>query len=306
MVQVVVALRVDVCTRQGLRAGVPRLLEALRAQGLRAMFFVTMGPDRAGLALLRAWRPTFLAKLWRTRAWRLYGLRTLAAGTLLPPRPAGAGAPDLLRQIAVEGHEVAPHGWDHAGWQQGAHRRPAAGLRADLARALAACEAALGARPAASAAPGWRTTPAALGVQDDLGLAWASDARGRAPFRPLVGGVPLRTAQVPTTLPTLDELLGRVPDPAGALLAALRPGLNVLTVHAEVEGGPAGADLFRAFVAGARRQGAALVSLGEAARQVLARADELPLAPLARGHVAGRSGWVAVPEVPVATPAAVC
>ena len=110
MVQATVALRVDVDTRRGLAEGVPRLLELFRRAGVRASFFVTLGPDRSGLAIRRALRPSFLYKMWRTNPLKLYGLRTLLSGTLLPALPVGAGAPALLRQIADEGHEVAPHG----------------------------------------------------------------------------------------------------------------------------------------------------------------------------------------------------
>lgn len=292
MVQTTVALRVDVDTRRGLTEGGPRLLELFRRAGVRASFFVTMGPDRSGRAIRRALRPSFLLKMWRTNALRLYGLRTLLSGTLLPSRPVGSGAPELLRQIAGEGHELAIHGWDHVGWQDRIARLDAVAIRADLTRAVRAFEAALGIAPHASAAPGWRTSETALGVQEDFGFRYASDTRGTAVFRPSVGGVALATLQVPTTLPTMDELLGRVRDLPGALLGALRPGLNVFTLHAEVEGGPL-APAFERFLGELRQRGVALTTLDEIAAQALARPDELPVVPVVRGTVGGRSGWIA-------------
>ncbi|PYM34810.1 MAG: 4-deoxy-4-formamido-L-arabinose-phosphoundecaprenol deformylase [Candidatus Rokuibacteriota bacterium] len=292
MVQATVALRVDVDTRRGLEEGVPRLLELFRRTGTRASFFVTMGPDRSGLALRRALQPGFLAKMWRTNALGLYGVRTLLSGTLLPARLVGAGMPGLLREIAAEGHEIGPHGWDHVGWQDRVHRLPAAAIRTELLRAAEAFEAVFGVRPASSAAPGWRTSPGALAIQDGLGLRYASDVRGTAPFRPAVNGAGLRTIQVPTTLPTLDELLGRVRDLPGALLAALRPGLNVFTLHAEVEGGPL-LPTFAEFLEAARRRGVVLATLEEAVAGVLGKGDDVPVAPVTRARVDGRSGWVA-------------
>ena len=77
----------------------------------------------------RALRPSFLAKIWRTNPFKLYGLRTLLSGTLVPARLVGAGAPAMLRQIADEGHEVAPHGWDHVGWQDRIPRLDAVAIR---------------------------------------------------------------------------------------------------------------------------------------------------------------------------------
>jgi len=294
VVQATVALRVDVDTRRGLEEGVPRLLELFRRATLRASFFVTMGPDRSGVAIRRALRPGFLLKMWRTNPFRLYGLRTLLSGTLLPAPPVGAGAPALLRQIADAGHEVALHGWDHVGWQDRIDRLAPSAIRADLTSAARAFVAIFGQAPRASAAPGWRTSPEALVIQEDWGLRYASDTRGDAPFRPWAAGGSLKTIQVPTTLPTMDELLGRVRDLPGALVGALRPGGNVFTLHAEVEGGPLRPALER-FVEGARRAGAALTRLDEVAAAALADGDDLPVAPVIRGRVDGRSGWISAP-----------
>jgi len=292
MVQATIALRIDVDTRRGLDEGVPRLLELFRRTDIRASFFVTMGPDRSGAALRRAWRPAFLWKMWRTNALRLYGLRTILSGTLLPARPVGAGDPELLRQVAAAGHEVAPHGFDHVGWQDGVHRWGGARIRADMTAAVRAFEAVFGTRPEASAAPGWRTTDEALVVQEELGLRYASDVRGREPFRPAVGGGTLKTPQIPTTMPTFDELLGTAPDVVAALDESIRPGLNVLTGHAEVEGG-ALLGALEAFLARARRRGVEIVRLGDVIARAGGGADPLPAVPVGRGHVAGRSGWVA-------------
>jgi TolA-binding protein/peptidoglycan/xylan/chitin deacetylase (PgdA/CDA1 family) len=284
---------VDVDTRRGLDEGVPRLVALFDRLGLRASFFVTMGPDRTGLALRRAWRPSFLVKAWRSRAWRLYGLRTLLRGTLLPAVPVGAGAPTLLRALASAGHEVAPHGFDHVAWQDRVHRMSAPRVRADLRAAAEAYAAALGRPPAASAAPGWRTAPLALVIQDEFGYRYASDVRGDGPFRPVVDGRVLVTVQVPTTVPTLDELLGRTRDPAEVVTAALRPGLNVLAFHAEVEGGP-WLRWAETLLGRLVRRGIAAGPVGEVAGPWLACPEALPARPVRRGRVPGRSGWLAV------------
>lgn len=293
MVQTTIALRVDVDTRRGLDEGVPRLLELFRQTDVRASFFVAMGPDRSGAAIRRAWRPAFLWKMWRTSALRLYGLQTILSGTLLPGRPVGAGAPELLRQIGIEGHEVAPHGFDHVGWQDRVQRWSAERVRGDMADALHAFEVVFGTRPEASAAPGWRTTAEALVVQEEFGHRYASDVRGHAPFQPALASGPLKTLQIPTTMPTLDELIGRVPDVVSALEQSMRSGLNVLTAHAEVEGGLL-LGAFERFLQRARRRGVEITRLGDAATSICEQADSLPVLPIGRARVPGRSGWVAV------------
>jgi len=76
------------------------------------------------------------------------------------------------------------------------------------------------------------------------------------------------------------------------LLAAVRPGLNVFTLHAEVEGGPL-LPTFAEFLEGARRNGVVLATLEEAVAGVLDKGDDVPVAPVTRARVDGRSGWVA-------------
>src|ERR1700712_3660445 len=89
----VLGLRVDVDTHDGMRDGVPRLLEVMAAEGVKATFYFAMGPDRSGLAVLNALRPGFLKKMTRTGAAQVYGWRTGLSGTLLPPPPVGPAFP---------------------------------------------------------------------------------------------------------------------------------------------------------------------------------------------------------------------
>ena len=63
---------------------------------------------------------------------------------------------------------------------------------------------------------------------------------GQGPFYPEMAGEQFRCLQIPTTLPTLDEVIGSVGTDIQALteyyLNILSGGLNILTVHAEIEG----------------------------------------------------------------------
>src|SRR3990172_7258883 len=130
----VLGLKIDVCTFDGLRVGVPALLALLDRHGVRATFFVALGPDTTGRAILRILRPGFLAKMRRTRAVATYGIRTILSGTLLPPRHAGRRLAPLLRQVVVAGHELAVHGYDHRRWQDGVERMDAGAVRGGVGR----------------------------------------------------------------------------------------------------------------------------------------------------------------------------
>ena len=237
----ILGLRIDVCTYEGLRTGVPALLSLLARFDARASFFVALGPDRSGRALLQLLRPGFAAKMRRTRAIRAYGWRTILSGTLLPARRA-ADLAEVVRAIPAAGHEVAVHGYDHRRWQDRLFRMTEAEVRREMAQAVAVYERVIGRRPDGFGAPGWQCSPTSLRVLDESSFAYASDTRGRQPFFPSLHGRTLRTLQIPTTLPTLDEVLGLDGMDGDGFVGLVNQRLRqdpwpVLTLHAEMEGG---------------------------------------------------------------------
>ena len=294
-----VGLKIDVCNRRALDRGVPGMLALLAEQGIQASFFVTFGPDHSGRALRRLFRPGFLRKMVRTRAPRMYGLRTLFYGTLLPGPPVGEAAPELLRRIEGEGHEVGIHGFDHVGWHDGLMRMDEEQVRSSLSRAAERFGHALGHPPRFSGAPGWQVSATSLRVQETLGLDFASDARGPAPFVPAVDGQALRTLQVPTTHPTSDEVLGAGEADASGLcayyLGRLRgAGPHVLGLHAEAEGIHLSAwlgDLLTAL----KQRGARFRTLSQLAHQARPRAC---IRSLELRRIPGRADPVACPGEP--------
>src|SRR4029078_9630233 len=130
----VLGLRVDVDTHDGMRLGVPRLLDVMKEEGVKATFYLSMGPDRSGLAVLNALRPGFLRKMRRTGAARVYGLRTILSGTLLPARPIAIAFPELCRLVREADQEVGVHAWDHRSWQDRLPRWPPAKVARELDR----------------------------------------------------------------------------------------------------------------------------------------------------------------------------
>jgi undecaprenyl phosphate-alpha-L-ara4FN deformylase len=291
-----VALKVDVDTYAGTRDGVPRLLELLGRHGVRATFYFSLGPDRSGRAVFRVFtRKGFLRKMLRTRAPSVYGLRTILSGTLLPARDIGAAFGHVVRQAADLGHEVGIHAWDHVTWHDRLHRMPKETVRDHLARAAAAFAVALGRPARTSAAPGWTVSASSLEFQDELSLSHCSDCRGIEPFFPVVGGRRFSALQIPTTLPTLDELLGENGIRPGNVndhyLSRLQPELNVHTIHAELEGG-ALAPVFEDLMEKLRSRGAGFATLAEVAEAAREKASTAEVRLL--GKVPGRAGPVAV------------
>lgn len=295
----VIALKIDVDTYIGTRDGVPHLLEILARYGIRATFYFSMGPDNSGKAIRRIFtRKGFLKKMLRTKAPSAYGLKTLLYGTLLPAPMIAASFPDILRLAERKGHEVGIHCWDHVKWHDYLPWLPKPVTLMELGRASAQFEEILGHRAETTAAPGWTVSADSLEIQDAMQLDYCSDSRGRAPFFPVIEGRRFRTLQIPTTWPTADELLGENGITAETIndyyLTLLKPGLNVHTIHAEMEGrglAPCFSNLLERLLA----RGVRFITLAEAAELFGRNAGD---APLAMGELPGRAGKVALQGKP--------
>jgi undecaprenyl phosphate-alpha-L-ara4FN deformylase len=291
-----IALKIDVDTHQGLGLGVPRLSAMLKREGIAASFYITMGPDNSGRAIIRVLRNRgFLSKMFRTKAVSMYGLRTVLSGTLLPSRPIALAFPEVMRDLMRSGFEVGVHGYDHVRWQDQLDRIGDDGVRSELAEAFEAYRAIIGHPARTFAAPGWRTNDSALLALEEANLAYRSDTRGHAPYRCIVEGRVLKTIEIPTTLPTLDEVMGlpEIPDAAAAhrfYLDEFKDGaLNVHTVHAETEG-MGQLEMFSALLRALKERGAQFVRLEEVAAGL--DAAELPVCPVIRSTMPGRAGWI--------------
>ena len=293
-----VALKVDVDTHDGMRDGVPRLLETLGRMDIKATFFLSFGPDNAGKAIFRLFKdPSFLKKMVKTKAPSLYGLRTVLSGTILPPRPIATAFPELVRQIAAEGHEVQVHAWDHRKWQDHLDEMSEGEIEREYTTALNAYKEILGRDAGAVASPGWQATEKSLMVEEGLGLTYASDFRDGVSCFPVVGEQRLSTLQIPTTGPCLEELLTMGITAPEELVERLLAGLRgkrypVLALHAEVEGGPF-QSLFMELAAKLLKAHGECVRLMDFAKEILRKPQEVPLANLIQTRLDGRAGLVA-------------
>jgi undecaprenyl phosphate-alpha-L-ara4FN deformylase len=291
------ALKVDVDTDRGTRIGVPSVAADCGEFGAPACFLFSLGPDQTGRAVTRVLRPGFFGKVSRTSVLEIYGLRTLLSGTLLPAPHIGRRNAGAMRAVRDAGFEVGIHCYNHYRWQDHLAGMDLPAVRAEFALAGDEFSRVFGTRALTAGAAGWQSNALSREVYDEAGLLYSSDTRGTHPYLPRVGGRVFRTVEIPSTLPTLDELMGRpgFPDSAipGHLMSLLRPDrLNVFTLHAEIEGMRRRA-LFRDFLEACRRSGVAFVRLGEEARSILGDRQSLPTCDQVMAAVDGRSGLVA-------------
>jgi len=289
----IAGLRVDVDTFRGTRDGVPNLLDTLSRNHLRASFFFSVGPDNMGRHLWRLMRPVFLAKMLRTNAARLYGWDILARGLLWHGPLIGRLCRDPIRKTADAGHEVGLHAWDHHRWQSRVAGWDRHAVAAEIQKGYDALSDILGEAPTCFAAPGWRVTPDALLALDRFPFRFESTCRGYSLFHAVIENRRLSHIQVPTTLPTFDEVIGlecTVETYNEYLLGLMRPDrLNVLTIHAEVEG-IVFLSLFRGFLKRAAERGISFAPLGE----IISSVDKIEESGADQATVAGRDGWLAV------------
>jgi len=285
------AIKVDVDTYRGTRDGVPRLVELLKTHHADATFLFSLGPDHTGRAMRRIFRPGFFSKVKRTSVLENYGIRTLLYGSLLPGPDIGRQCAPVLRRVKAEGFEVGIHCWDHVRWQDFVSARDADWTEREMLRASERFQEIFHEKSRAWGAAGWQTNRHAAWVQEQT-CDYASDTRGRGPFRPLWNGVRIGCPQLPTTLPTLDELIGIHADVASHLLKLTEtPADHVFTAHAELEGGRLIGDLEK-LLSGWKRQGYELVSMRNLFLSL--RVENLPKHEVIYGEVPGRSGTLAL------------
>jgi peptidoglycan/xylan/chitin deacetylase (PgdA/CDA1 family) len=293
-----IGLKVDVDTLRGTREGVPRLMALFKKHGIDATFYFSVGPDHTGRAMRRVFRKGFAQKVARTSVLKHYGLKTLLYGVLLPGPDIGRNGGAVMRSVHEAGFEVGLHTYDHVRWQDYVAGATAAWTRVEFERGLEAFERVFGFLPQSHAAAGWQINAHALDLEREHGLRYASDTRGAAPFFPLLAQGPSPCPQLPTTLPTFDELLGRdgidESSIADAVFARSRsssdPRLQVFTLHAELEGLLL-LDAFESLLLKWRDCGAQLSRMAKI--HELAMQSRLPDQTVVMGEVAGRSGLLA-------------
>ncbi len=291
------ALKVDVDTDRGTREGVPNLVEDCQSFDAPACFLFSLGPDQTGRAITRVFRPGFFKKVSRTSVVKLYGLRTLLNGTLLPAPHIGRRNAGVMRTVRAAGFEVGIHCYNHYRWQDYVQKMSLAEVRHEFIAARAEFLRIFAQEAQTAGAAGWQSNARSREVYDEANLLYASDTRGGAPFFPRIDGKVFKTLEIPSTLPTFDELLGRPEYPDDkivahylSLLSADRP--NVFTLHAEIEG-MGRRPLFRALLAACTEAGVEFIRLDDLARELLANPAAIPVRDQVLAEIDGRSGVVA-------------
>lgn len=297
MTATVLAIKVDVDTDRGTREGVPALIKLFNEFDINATFLFSLGPDNTGRAIRRIFRPGFFNKVSRTSVISVYGFKTLLNGIVFPGPLIGKRNETTMRKTKAAGHEVGIHCWDHVKWQDELARLSVDDVRDEFAKARNEFGRIFGVESLTAGAAGWQADLKSLTVYDEADLLYASDCRGHSPFFAMVEERSFKTLQIPTTLPTLDELIGRSEYPDEKLtdhyldMLKSQP-LNVLTIHAELEG-MAKIDWFRTFLSDAVRDGVVFDRLDSMANKLLKNPASIARHLVQEREIDGRSGTLA-------------
>ena len=228
----------------------------------------------------------------RSRAASLYGWDILLAGTAWPGRRIGAENEAIICK-AAQHHEVGLHAWDHHAWQAWAGVWDIPRLAREVERGVLELEAITGQPVRCSAVAGWRADQRVVKAKERFAFRYNSDCRGTGPFLPLLGENRTGTVQIPVTLPTWDEVVGREVSADRFnryILDAMHrdAGTPVYTIHAEVEGIAYQQD-FDALLALAAQEGIQFCPLSQ---MLPDDPGTLPLGKIVRHEMAGREGWL--------------
>lgn len=294
------ALKIDVDTYDGMRDGVPNFLKLLRELKITASFFIPFGPDESGKAIFRVFRKKgFLKKMSRTNPMKLYGIKTMLRGTILPAPMIGSSFPEIVKSVIAEGHELGIHGYNHVLWQDHLLEMTEAEVKSEFDSGVNRYAEVIGKKPSAFAAPAWLCSPTSLKMVDAFRFDYASDSRGTVPFFPSMNGQSFSTLQIPSTLPTTDEMLGlngmdekAVHDHFTKLMQSSPDIVHVHTIHTEVEG----TALFKSFsdwLRSLKSQGVTLVTLDSIAKAAMKEPKKIPRCEVTLKEIPGRAGPVA-------------
>ena len=229
----ILGLKIDVDTYLGMKRGVPHLLSILARFGIQATFYLSMGPDASGRAILQLLKnPRFIRKMLRTNAGRLYGMKTALYGTLLPSPMIALSFPELIEQIISAGHEVEFHAWDHRRWQDELHQRPSEWIKDWFEKGVQAYRKLVKKEPSSFGAPSWIIDDRVLEIAGEYPFHYLSCTRAKEPFIHEISGL----MEIPSDLPCFEEM--GVTQGVSRILQILKDGgMHILPVHAEVEGG---------------------------------------------------------------------
>jgi len=174
----------------------PETLDLLDDWGVKASFFVAMGPDKTGQNMFK-----YLKKPWslgKVRPMR-FGFRNLIRGVVSPACMQDYRSE--LYDIKRRGHEVGLHGYDHHHWMK--TRGEEAGSL--IGKGCTLFKEVFKSAPGSFASPGFTVNRKILRKIDGFNFDYSSDFIYGEPFYPVLEGEKFNTLQIPVCIRSIGE-----------------------------------------------------------------------------------------------------
>ncbi len=237
-------LRVDVDFEVGLLKGVPYLLDLFSKNGIKATFYVAMGPDGFCRHRHRIKTDGYMKRITTLNPCKMIfnlGIPYIAKQFIGRAGNVGQDHPAILKSILAQGHELAVHGYDHFWWAEHIWDCEDSKTEIDMKMSLAAFKRIVGVDSSTWASPNWRCSTASLKLVDSYNFSYAADCRGKSPFFPRISNWQAKTIQLPVTLPCLHEIKGYLKNGdrdsvISEFMSRLSDTFNIWCIHDYYEG----------------------------------------------------------------------
>jgi undecaprenyl phosphate-alpha-L-ara4FN deformylase len=167
-------LRVDMESGEGIKEGIPKLLDILKKHNIKASFYIVMGGESNLLEILKYPGKKIYSDSRKIKIWSLADKLRMA---FLPRDFAGENIM-ILKRILDEGHELGIHGWKHREWTRGLDK---INIQKAIGKAISKYAGMFGKKPVSFAAPGFNTNSRVLEMLEKNGIRFISDFEGDAP-----------------------------------------------------------------------------------------------------------------------------
>ena len=229
-----IGLRISVQTIFGANQGVPQLIKLLEKYSANATFFFAMGPDTNAVSI---------KQLRQSLSLRYFNYKSINYRTILRRQTFETDCKDILTLAKENGFEIGVDRFNSTSWKNNALYASSNWTELQMQRTNSIFTKLSGEAPKASSAPFWQMNRDAYRLNQRLGYNYTSDTRGTHAFLPIFDGEIISCPQLPTTLPTIPEMIqGKRMEPDFLLQSTIEhmKSLNQLIygAHAEIEGGP--------------------------------------------------------------------
>lgn len=165
-------LRIDLESDKGIRKGLPKLLDLLKKEGVKASFYLVMGGESNILEILKYNKKMESSAERSIKVWSLLDKLRM----VLLPKDFVKANKKILQRILDEGHELGIHGWKHREWTRGLEKID---IKNRINKAIDRYNHLFGQKPISWASPGFNINNNVLDILNDSGIKYISDFEGK-------------------------------------------------------------------------------------------------------------------------------